>query len=132
MSSFTEIPVLDYSLSLDEATKSTFLDELRHVLLDVGFCYIKNTGIDEALQDEVVRLAKAFFDLPESEKLRIEMKNCKPHCPWRLGHVVRWRSSDMCKMVYMIANYLNLHHSSTLPGLQSSWKRDHRKTRRLP
>lgn len=88
MSSFTEIPVLDYSLSLDEATKSTFLDELRHVLLEVGFCYIKNTGIDEALQAEVVRLAKAFFDLPESEKLRIEMKNCKPHCPRRLGHVV--------------------------------------------
>lgn len=54
-----------------------FLDELRHVLLEVGFCYIKNTGIDEALQTEVVRQANAFFDLPESEKLRIEMKNCK-------------------------------------------------------
>lgn len=77
MSFFTEVPVLDYSLSLDEATKSTFLDELRHVLLEVGFCYIKNTGVDEALQTEVVRQAKAFFDLPESEKLRIEMKNCK-------------------------------------------------------
>lgn len=77
MPSFTEVPVLDYSLSLDPETKPEFLDSLKHALLEVGFLYIKNTGIDENLQSEVVRLAKLFFDLPESEKLRIEMKNCE-------------------------------------------------------
>lgn len=87
MSSFTEVPVLDYSLSPDPETKPSFLKELKHALLEVGFLYIKNTGIDEGLQDEVVRLAKAFFDLPESEKLRIEMKNCEftRFIPWGIG-----------------------------------------------
>lgn len=77
MSSFTAIPVLDYSLSRDEPTKAAFLEELKHALLEVGFLYIKNTGIDEALVEEVTRLGKALFDLPEREKLRLAMVNCK-------------------------------------------------------
>lgn len=77
MSSFTAVPVLDYSLSKDGLTRPAFLDELRRVLLEVGFLYIKNTGIDETLIEEVTELGKAFFDLPESEKLRLEMKNCE-------------------------------------------------------
>ena len=77
MSAFTAIPVLDFSLSRDESTKPAFLDELRRILLEVGFLYIKNTGIDEDLVEEVVRLGKAFFDLPESEKMRVDMTNCK-------------------------------------------------------
>jgi isopenicillin N synthase-like dioxygenase len=63
MSSFTAIPILDYSLSRDANTKPAFLDELRRVLLEVGFLYIKNTGIDEALVEEIMRLGEAFFDL---------------------------------------------------------------------
>jgi len=77
MSSFTAIPVLDFSLSRDESTKPAFLDELRRTLLGIGFLYIKNTGIDEDLVEEVIRLGKAFFDLPESEKMRVDMTNCR-------------------------------------------------------
>ena len=77
MSSFTAIPVLDFSFSRDESTKPAFLDELRRTLLEVGFLYIKNTGIDEDLVEEVIRLGKAFFDLPESEKMRVDMTNCE-------------------------------------------------------
>lgn len=73
--SFTEIPVLDLSLARNESTKPAFLDALRDALLHVGFLYLKNTGIQQDLFDRVCAEGIAFFDLPEEEKLRIEMKN---------------------------------------------------------
>ncbi|RPB04401.1 Clavaminate synthase-like protein [Choiromyces venosus 120613-1] len=95
MSSFTAVPVLDFSLSRDESAKPAFLDELRRTLLEVGFLYIKNTGIDEDLVEEVIRLGKAFFDLPESEKMRLEMKN-SPHFLGysRLGNEITKHATD--------------------------------------
>jgi isopenicillin N synthase-like dioxygenase len=74
---FREIPILDMSLARDETTKSAFLEQLLDALLNVGFLYIKNTGIDQALFDKVCEEGIRFFDLPEDEKLRIEMKNAK-------------------------------------------------------
>lgn len=74
---FQEIPILDVSLARDEATKPAFLQQLLDALLNVGFLYIKNTGIDQALFDRVCEEGIRFFDLPEEEKLRIEMKNAK-------------------------------------------------------
>ena len=74
---FREIPILDLSLARDEATKPAFLEQLLDALLNVGFLYIKNTGIDQALFDTVCEEGIRFFDLPEDEKLRIEMKNAK-------------------------------------------------------
>ncbi|EXJ61943.1 hypothetical protein A1O7_02375 [Cladophialophora yegresii CBS 114405] len=73
--SFSSIPILDLSLARDPTTKPQLLNELRHALLEVGFLYIKNTGIPENLINEVISLGKAFFDLPEEKKLEIEMKN---------------------------------------------------------
>lgn len=77
MSSFQSVPILDYSLSLSPTTKPQFLTGLRNALLEVGFLYIKNTGIDDGLIAKVIELGKKFFDLPEEEKLSIEMKNCR-------------------------------------------------------
>lgn len=74
---FQEIPILDLALARDETTKPEFLKQLQDALLHVGFLYIKNTGIDQALYDEVCKQGIQFFDLPEDEKLRIEMKNAK-------------------------------------------------------
>ena len=74
--SFSTIPVLDLSLARDPKTKPVFLEDLRNALLDVGFLYIKNTGIDELLTQDVISQGKAFFDLPEEAKLEIQMKNC--------------------------------------------------------
>lgn len=73
--SFTSIPVLDLSLSRDPASKATFLSDLRSALLEVGFLYISNTGIDSTLIDDVIKNGKAFFDLPEDAKLEVQMKN---------------------------------------------------------
>lgn len=73
--SFTEIPLLDLSLARNESTKPAFLESLRDALLDVGFLYIKNTGIDDSLVHDVIEQGKAFFDLPEEKKLEIQMQN---------------------------------------------------------
>jgi isopenicillin N synthase-like dioxygenase len=75
--SFDSIPILDLSLSRDPKTKPAFLDSLRHALLEVGFLYISNVGIEQSLIDEVINNGKAFFDLPNEAKLAVQMKNQK-------------------------------------------------------
>jgi len=74
---FKEIPILDMSLAKAGSTKPAFLEQLLDALLNVGFLYIKNTGIDQDLYDRVCEEGIRFFDLPEDEKLRIEMKNAQ-------------------------------------------------------
>lgn len=71
---FQEIPILDLSLAKDEQTKPELLRQLRDSLLNVGFLYIKNAGIDQELYDRVCDEGIRFFDLPQVEKLNIEMK----------------------------------------------------------
>jgi len=66
--SFNSIPILDLSLAKDPITKPTFLEDLRHALLEVGFLYLKNVGLPEELTQAVIREGVAFFDLPEEEK----------------------------------------------------------------
>ncbi|KAK3956041.1 hypothetical protein QBC32DRAFT_3862 [Pseudoneurospora amorphoporcata] len=73
--SFTSIPILDLSLAKNPATKPAFLADLRHALMEVGFLYLKNVGIAQEVFDQVIREGKGFFDIPEEEKLKIEMKN---------------------------------------------------------
>ena len=73
--SFNSIPILDLALARDENSKQTFLNSLRDALLDVGFFYIKNTGIDDSLIDSVIEQGKAFFELPEENKIEVQMKN---------------------------------------------------------
>jgi len=72
---FTEIPVLDLGEARDAKSKPKFLRQLRDALLNVGFLYIKNTGISQELYDKVCEEGISFFDLPEEDKLRIEMRN---------------------------------------------------------
>lgn len=81
---FSSIPVLDFSLARNPDTKEPFLDSLRHALLEVGFLYIKNVGISDALIKDVINQGRAFFDLPEEKKLEVQMKNV----PSFLGIVV--------------------------------------------
>lgn len=86
--SFDAIPVLDLSAARSPDTKPSFLDSLRHALLEVGFLYIKNTGISEQLIDEVILEGKKFFDLPTEKKLEVEMKNAASFLgmqPWTVS-----------------------------------------------
>ncbi|PQE20735.1 hypothetical protein CJF32_00005761 [Rutstroemia sp. NJR-2017a WRK4] len=73
--SFTNVPVLDLSLARSADTKPDFLDQLRHALLEVGFLYLKNTGIPQELVENVVEEGVKFFDIPMEEKTKIQMVN---------------------------------------------------------
>jgi isopenicillin N synthase-like dioxygenase len=98
--SFDTIPILDLSFADDPETKPQFLSDLRHAIIDVGFLYIKNFGIDQAFLDEVCEVGKRFFSLPTEEKLRIEMKN-GPHFLGysRLGNEITARKTDFREQV---------------------------------
>src|SRR5271170_3050545 len=50
-SSFDSVPILDLSLADNPDTKIAFLADLRHAIIDVGFLYIKNFGVDQAFLD---------------------------------------------------------------------------------
>ena len=73
--SFKSLPILDLDLARDPKTKPFFLSSLRDALLKVGFLYIRNIGISDTLIQDVISQGKAFFDLPQEEKLKIQMRN---------------------------------------------------------
>jgi isopenicillin N synthase-like dioxygenase len=94
----TPIPSLDLR-QLDAAApeRDRFLVELRAAAHKVGFFYLIGHGIPERLNEEIMRQAHAFFALPESAKLAIEMVN-SPHfrgytrLGWeRTGGLPDWR-----------------------------------------
>jgi len=100
--SFDTIPILDLSLARSTSTKQSFLDDLRHALLEVGFLYIKNTGIPETLIQDVITQGKAFFDLPMEKKLEIEMKNAKSFLGYnKLGMEITRFKTDWREQVDM-------------------------------
>jgi isopenicillin N synthase-like dioxygenase len=70
------LPILDlrrFDGTPDE--RAAFLEELRGTARELGFFYLSGHGIDDALIGDVLRLSRRFFDLPEAEKLRIQMVN---------------------------------------------------------
>ncbi|MBE9603764.1 isopenicillin N synthase family oxygenase [Acetobacteraceae bacterium H6797] len=74
------LPVLDIS-RLDEGTREerlAFLEELRRAAREVGFFYLTGHGVPQAVIDRVQAEARAFFALPEEEKLKVQMIH-SPH-----------------------------------------------------
>ncbi|MCU1438644.1 MAG: isopenicillin synthase family oxygenase [Naasia sp.] len=69
----TPIPVLDLAL-LDAGPEAAarFHDELRRATHQVGFFTLVGHGIPERLQERLLATARAFFALPEEDKLEIE------------------------------------------------------------
>ncbi len=73
---YKSLPVLDFSRA-EHDNRAEFLEELRDVSRELGFFYIRNHGIAESLITEVRTLARRFFELPEQDKLAIEMANSR-------------------------------------------------------
>ncbi|KAK2774991.1 hypothetical protein FQN53_003340 [Emmonsiellopsis sp. PD_33] len=93
--SFDTIPILDLAEARNPETKPAFLDSLRHALLEVGFLYIKNTGLDAQLIQNVIDEGKKFFDLPDEKKLEVEMKNAPSFLGYsRLGNEITRFKTD--------------------------------------
>ncbi|MBN7792862.1 isopenicillin N synthase family dioxygenase [Microbacterium esteraromaticum] len=67
------LPVLDLSqLDRGPDAAARFRDDLRAATRDVGFFYLTGTGVSAGLEQRLHRAARAFFALPETEKLTIE------------------------------------------------------------
>ncbi|WP_294540965.1 2-oxoglutarate and iron-dependent oxygenase domain-containing protein [uncultured Rhodoblastus sp.] len=68
------LPTLDLSrfdAGADE--KRAFVEELRRVAREVGFFYLTGHGVDPELIRNALGFSRRFFDLPEADKLAIEM-----------------------------------------------------------
>lgn len=75
----TSLPTLDISRFYGTTEeREAFIAELRKVLYDHGFFYLKGHGVRPTLLEDVVSTAKHFFALPLDEKLKIEMVK-SPH-----------------------------------------------------
>jgi isopenicillin N synthase-like dioxygenase len=68
------LPTLDLSrFDAGPAEHDAFLAEVRAAAREVGFFYLSGHGVGDALIRDVLTLSRRFFDLPEADKLAIEM-----------------------------------------------------------
>lgn len=73
------LPILDFSLfEQGGEAREQFLKELLYSAHEIGFFYIKNHGVSQALLQEAQSLSKAFFNLSLEEKLEVAEVN-SPH-----------------------------------------------------
>lgn len=73
----TTLPILDLA-RYHSAERDAFLTDLRHAARDIGFFYLINHGVDDALQHAVQREAQRFFALPDEQKQQVAMIH-SPH-----------------------------------------------------
>ncbi|ESS60206.1 2OG-Fe(II) oxygenase superfamily protein [Enterobacter cloacae S611] len=72
------LPVLDLARYTSSADRDAFLADLRHAARDIGFFYLINHGVDDALQNAVQHEARRFFALTEAQKEQVAMIH-SPH-----------------------------------------------------
>jgi isopenicillin N synthase-like dioxygenase len=73
------LPTLDFGrFESGEAERASFLSELRAAARGPGFFYLVGHGLEADLIDQVLKVSRRFFALPEGDKLSIEMVN-SPH-----------------------------------------------------
>lgn len=69
------LPVLDLGNLEEPRRRKEFLDILRETTRELGFFYLSGHGIAQTLIDDVLHLSRRFFELPEKDKLAIQMVN---------------------------------------------------------
>ena len=78
----TTIPVIDFAdyglkektgTEVSDATLQSLGDEVKSVFSTIGFCYLKNHGIDETLVRDFMRVSRDFFEQPEDVKRKYAM-----------------------------------------------------------
>jgi isopenicillin N synthase-like dioxygenase len=75
-SSVISLPTLNLEQAgLSVGGRAQFLGELRETARTLGFFYLTGHGIKADLIADVLRLSRSFFDLPEADKLSIQMIN---------------------------------------------------------
>ncbi|KAF8531986.1 hypothetical protein JB92DRAFT_2845992 [Gautieria morchelliformis] len=74
---FSEIPIIDLqnARSPDFALRRKIADNIRRACITVGFFYVKNHHVSEALARAAVENAKPFWALPDAKKLEYDIHN---------------------------------------------------------
>ena len=90
MSTSLALPLLDLeAFRSDETSISSraFVDELREVVHTIGFFYVTGHGVDPDLATRIHDVSRAFFALPEADRLEIENVNSPQFRGYtRFGH----------------------------------------------
>ena len=76
--SFSEIPIFDLGRSEDPQTRAQSLLQIRQILVQVGFLYIKNHGVPAPTIERLVNALPHIFALPEAAKDEVALLN-SPH-----------------------------------------------------
>lgn len=68
-----QVPVIDFAAFRcgDEAEKQAVAQQIREASRDIGFMYLRNHGIPQALIARTFNHAQNFFDLPLSDKVKL-------------------------------------------------------------
>ncbi|GAB4368905.1 MAG: 2-oxoglutarate and iron-dependent oxygenase domain-containing protein [Kiloniellaceae bacterium] len=76
-----EIPVIDFGpfLTGDLAARKAVAERIGHACRNIGFFYLKNHGIADALVARSFAEAKRFFDQPMERKLEIDIEKSACH-----------------------------------------------------
>ncbi len=83
MKDFDAIPVIDVSPLAAGEGRRECAARIGEACRHVGFFYVVNHGIDEALRGEVFAVARELFALPLEEKMAVAMKRS----PWFRGYL---------------------------------------------
>ncbi|MEV7613549.1 2-oxoglutarate and iron-dependent oxygenase domain-containing protein [Streptomyces sp. NPDC089799] len=94
-SAHTPLPVLDLSLADDPARRGAFREELHAAARDTGFLHLTGHGVTAAETARILELTRAFFALPEADRLAVSNLN-SPHFRGytRIGHEVTGGAND--------------------------------------
>lgn len=68
-----DIPIIDISSLIDRSDRQGVAERIAFACREYGFFYVTGHGIDEELQDRLVRVSRAFFDQDLDTKLEIRM-----------------------------------------------------------
>ncbi|XP_061995496.1 protein DMR6-LIKE OXYGENASE 2-like [Rosa rugosa] len=101
-SSDMSIPLIDLQ-DFDGSRRSEIIKQIGLACQDYGFFQVKNHGINEAVIDNLLAVAKEFFHLPESERMKVYSED--PYKTIRLSTSFNVRVEE----VSCWRDYLRLH-----------------------
>ncbi|KZT10577.1 Clavaminate synthase-like protein [Laetiporus sulphureus 93-53] len=107
-STFSSVPILDYSLLASPSTRADFIAQLRHALINVGFLYLSHPPVARTDIDAVIDYAPRLFALPQTAKNAIRMANSEHFFGYsRLGAEITKGKTDQREQFDFATPYEN-------------------------
>jgi isopenicillin N synthase-like dioxygenase len=119
MSNTTKVPTLD--LSRLETDKVAFVKELGDAYREFGFCCFSNHGIPKETIQNVYKIFKHFFSLPEAVKLKYKVdKGVRGYTPFKVETAKQSSFPDLKEFWHVGREYIpdpNIYEGILLPNL---------------